>query len=300
MAGGVRPFGRLLRPARRQPWLPLRWPHERGAEHTAALSAYVPLQIQERLRLGQAQVAELKNVVSLFVQFHGLDYDRDRRVESRLQSYFAQAQRVVGWYGGRLNRLITGDKGSVLHIIFGAPQSVEEQERRAIRCALDLQTECASLSYITMQRIGVAAGRVFAGPVGSPIRHDFTTMGDVVNLSARLMQAADDGQILMDAAVRDQLGPAFQVADLGAIRVKGKAAPIHVFAAQGVTAAPAAIPSRQPQPIFGAGGGTHRPATTGRGRARAGVARPSWWAMWGWARRCSSRSCGGSKRPRTG
>ena len=247
-------YGRLvalLRPTRQRPWLPLRWPHERGAEHTAALSAYVPPQIQERLRLGQGHAAELKNVVSLFVQFHGLDYDNDPRIESRLQSYFAQAQRVVGWYGGRLNRLITGDKGSVLHIIFGAPQSVEEQERRAIRCALDLQAECASLSYITMQRIGVAAGRVFAGPVGSPIRHDFTTMGDVVNLSARLMQAAEAGQILMDAAVCDQLSSAFQVADLGTITVKGKADPIHVFSAQGVTAAPTAIPSRQPQPIFG-------------------------------------------------
>lgn len=220
--------GQLLQPAKPSPWA------EMGGDLTPErvdnLAAYVPRQIVEMLQAGQGQVAELKPVVSLFVQFHGLDYDHDLTIGDKLQTYFASAQQVVARYNGRLNRLITGDKGSLLHIIFGAPRSLEEQEARAVRCALDLQAECGGLPFITMQRIGMATGRVFAGPVGSPARHDYTVMGDTINLSARLMQNAADNQILIDSAVRSQLGDAFELIDLGEIRVKGKAEPIHVFA----------------------------------------------------------------------
>lgn len=233
---------------------PRSWP--RISAHTIEtaskqLAPYVPPQLLERLQTGQKTVGELKNVVSLFVQFHGLDYDRDPRIQPRLQTYFNLAQRVVGWYNGRLNRLITGDKGSLLHIIFGAPVSVEAQEERAVRCALDLIQECGSLSFISSQRIGLTMGRVYAGPVGSPVRHDFTTMGDAINLSARLMQAAQDNQILLDTAVREQLPASFELDDLGHIKVKGKRKPIHVYAARSAPQPTRRQRPSQLQPIFG-------------------------------------------------
>ncbi len=228
---GVAVVGKLCRSARPKPWPPLTWAEDAEPELVEKLAAYVPRAILETLQAGQTQVAELKPVVSLFVQFHGLDYDTDPEIASKLQTYFAAAQQVVARYGGRLNRLITGDKGSLLHIIFGAPRSVEEQEIRATRCALDLQTECGGLPFIAMQRIGVTSGRVFAGPVGSPRRHDYTTMGDAINLSARLMQHAADHQILLNTAVRHQLSSAIRVTDHGIIQVKGKTDPIHIYAA---------------------------------------------------------------------
>ncbi|GIK54885.1 MAG: AAA family ATPase [Chloroflexi bacterium] len=255
---GVAVVGKLRRAARPQPWPTggtggTVWrpatAEETAADLVAELAAYVPRAIVETLQAGQTQVAELKPVVSLFVQFHGLDYDADPDIAAKLQRYFSLAQEIVGRYDGRLNRLITGDKGSLLHIIFGAPRSVEEQEERAIRCALDLQAECGRLPFITRQRIGISGGRVFAGPVGSPHRHDYTTMGDAINLSARLMQNAADDQILLDTAVRSQLSPALQVTDLGLIQVKGKTAPIHIYAATAYE--PPTRQSRRIERLFG-------------------------------------------------
>ena len=176
-------------------------------------------------------MAELKPVASLFVQFHGIDYDADRDVASKLQTYFTTAQQAAAQYGGRVNRLLTGDKGSLLHVIFGAPRTIEDQEQRAVRCALDLQAHCGGLPFIHSQRIGIAVGRAFAGPVGSPERHDYTVMGDTINLSARLMQNAGENEILIEAAVRNRLSDAFDVTDKGVIRVKGKTQPIRVFTA---------------------------------------------------------------------
>ncbi len=246
---GVAVVGKLHQMARPNPWPVLTWDAVEEAALVIQLAAYVPRVIVETLQTGQMQVAELKPVVSLFVQFHGLDYDTDREIDAKLQTYFCLAQEIVARYDGRLNRLITGDKGSLLHIIFGAPRSVEEQEERAIRCALDLQAECGRLPFITMQRIGVTSGRVFAGPVGSPNRHDYTTMGDAINLSARLMQNAADNQILMDTAVRSQLSAAIEVTDLGYIHVKGKAIPIHIYAA--VAYQPPERQSRRVERLFG-------------------------------------------------
>jgi ABC-type oligopeptide transport system substrate-binding subunit/class 3 adenylate cyclase len=246
--------GRLLRPARPKPWPPLAWPPAEESMLVERLAAYVPPQIYETLVSGRAQVAELKPVVSLFIQFHGIDYDSDPEVGAKLQTYFSTAQQAAARYGGRVNRLITGDKGSLIHVIFGAPRSVEEQETRAIRCALDLQVECGGLPFIAMQRIGVTSGRVFAGPIGSPNRRDYTTMGDSINLSARLMQNAADDQILLEKAVRDALGPEFELADLGTIMVKGKAQPIPVFAALGMRTGLGEVETRRfrrVRPIFG-------------------------------------------------
>ena len=241
----------VIRPARPYPWSDLKWQTEREDELVRALSPYVPGPIYKTLIAGRSQVAELKPVVSLFIQFHGLDYDADSQVEEKLQTYFATAQQVVARYNGRLNRLITGDKGSLIHVIFGAPRSVEEQESRATRCALDLMAECGGLPFISMQRIGVTVGRVFAGPVGSPERHDYTTMGDSINLSARLMQNAADDQVLLETAVRQMLGSEFEVTDLGQIGVKGKSEPIPVFAAERVREGQRSTrPTRLP-PIFG-------------------------------------------------
>jgi ABC-type oligopeptide transport system substrate-binding subunit/class 3 adenylate cyclase len=240
-------LAQLIQP---QSWPPFAW-HGDIEILTAQLAPYVPTQIYQTLQAGRAQVAELKPVVSLFVQFHGLRYDDDAQVGEQLQTYFTTAQEVIARYGGRLNRLITGDKGSLLHVIFGAPRAVEEQEVRAIRCALDLQQTCGQLPFITMQRIGVTTGRVFAGPIGAPTRHDYTTMGDSINLSARLMQNAAAGQILMDAAVREKLGDEFDLAELGQIRVKGKAQPVAVFAALGLRALTGRKQARRTLPLIG-------------------------------------------------
>ncbi|MBN1179420.1 MAG: adenylate/guanylate cyclase domain-containing protein, partial [Anaerolineae bacterium] len=193
------------------------------------LVPYLPPTVYERIVEGQREfVGEHRRVTSMFVNFAGIDYTQDPEAGSKLHRYFTGAQEIVHRYGGRLNRVTTGDKGSLLHIIFGAPVAHEDNEERAVGCALALQQRGADLPFITEQRIGIASGYVFAGQVGAEWRREYTTMGDVVNLSARLMQAAALGEVLLDQRTARAATEEFVCHDLEPIKVKGKQEPVAV------------------------------------------------------------------------
>jgi len=198
----------------------------------AQLVPYLPPTVYERIVEGQRQfVGEHRRVVSLFVNFFGLDYDSDLEAGQKLQWYFTVMQEIIHRYGGRLNRVTTGDKGNLLHLIFGAPVTHEDNEVRAVGCALEMQQRVSrsdELPFVTDQRIGIASGYVFAGNVGSERRREYTVMGDEVNLSARLMQAAGRGEILMDQHTARRVGDEFICQELTPIRVKGKQEPVPV------------------------------------------------------------------------
>jgi len=122
------------------------------------------------LRDGRAQPTELRPVVSIFVQFTGISYEAGAVAEAQLASYFAAAQRAAARYGGRVNRLITGDKGSVLHLIFGAPQALEDLERRAALCVLIAGPQRNPLEHI------VGADRTVYRPPSSVYRPPSTVL----------------------------------------------------------------------------------------------------------------------------
>lgn len=187
--------------------------------------------LYRRLQAGAgAFSAELRIVTSMFVQFAGLDYDGDPDAGTKLQRYIALVQKHLTPYEGYLAMVACGDKGSLLHIVFGAPLAHEDDPTRAVGFALELQAAVAALPFIHGQRIGVSVGRVYAGILGSPERCTYTVLGDEVNLSARLMQTAEPGQVLVSNHVQ-RAAPGFAYRPLGTVALKGRAEPVPVLEA---------------------------------------------------------------------
>lgn len=180
--------------------------------------------IVERMQSGQEQfINEHRKVTVLFVSFSGFDYDHDPDVVVKLQDYLSQVIRIVSRYDGYLNKVDMGDKGSKYIVLFGAPLAHENDEERALLCALDL-----SRIVDVPAKIGINTGFVFSGQVGSPVRQEYTVMGDTVNLSARLMQAAAPGQIMVSEATRRMPKMPFTWEEQAPIMVKGKTEPIAI------------------------------------------------------------------------
>jgi len=88
---------------------------------------------------------------------------------------------------GSLNKLVMDDKGSTMICIWGlAPFTHEDDGTRAVFTALDIWEK---LKMIDVKcSFGISTGVVFSGVVGtSGGRKEFSVLGDVVNVSARIM-----------------------------------------------------------------------------------------------------------------
>jgi adenylate cyclase len=121
--------------------------------------------------------------------------------------------------------------------VFGAPLYRADHALMAARTALAMQ---AGMRELSAQRvaagksplsvgIGLNAGDVIAGTVGTSARMEYTVVGDCVNLAARLQSSARPGQILVSADTYTRLNGSVHGRSLGRLAMKGKDEPIEVW-----------------------------------------------------------------------
>jgi len=77
--------------------------------------------------------------------------------------------------------------------------------------------------------IGIARGFATLGAMGYEGRFDYTAIGGVVNLAARLCGEAPGGQILVDRRARAGMGDGFASEPIDALVLKGYEKPVPAF-----------------------------------------------------------------------
>ncbi|GHO78689.1 hypothetical protein KSD_64600 [Ktedonobacter sp. SOSP1-85] len=173
---------------------------------------------------------ERKLVTILFADVTGstaladsLDPEDVRALMSR---YYDHARRVITPRGGTLEKFI----GDAVMAIFGLYQAHEDDPERALASALALREAVASdeiLSPIFRLRIGVNTGEVIA--TNNPDRLDFLVTGDAVNISARLQQGANPGEIIVSERTANATRKAFFFEEPRLLQAKGKPQPLQIF-----------------------------------------------------------------------
>jgi adenylate cyclase len=216
--------GALAAPIAPTPWPPLAPVSLTEAQKRPWLHEAV----YERLRSGQGDfLAELRPAVALFVRFGGIDYEHDEEAQAKLDRYVRWVQQVIAHYEGTLLQLTIGDKGSYLYAAFGAPIAHDDDAERALAAALELRTPPLETAIRHVQ-IGISQGRMRVGAYGGATRRTYGVLGDEVNLAARLMSRAPEGQILVSQRVANAVARHFELESVGKISVKGKQDPIPV------------------------------------------------------------------------
>lgn len=218
-------------------------------EAVGALRTFLPGAIRTRLDAGQTDwLAELRHVTVLFINLP--DFTADTPL-AQAQEAMAALQTHLYRYEGSINKISVDDKGASLVAALGLPPLAHEDDSlRGLRAALAMQ---AALQQLGMRSaIGVTTGQAFCGTIGNTVRREYTLMGDVVNLSARLMQAAP-GTILCDEPTAAAAMGRLALTALEPIHVKGKQAPIAIYRPERETrTTPAAPrPRRQHTPLVG-------------------------------------------------
>ncbi len=193
--------------------------------------------VYEQVRSGNKQfLSELRPVSALFINFKGIDYDADGEAGAKLDAYIRWVQRVAEGYEAIFDHLTMGDKGSYICLAFGAPIAHSDDETRAVCAALELRSPPPELAFIGAIRIGVAAGQALVGTYGGTGRRTYGIQGDRVNLAARLMIAAPEGDILCDEEICRAAQGQVAFTALPPIRVKGFAEPVAVYRPTGAFA----------------------------------------------------------------
>ena len=143
-------------------------------------------------------------------------------VLAMLNAFWAVVVPVIDAAGGVIEHFA----GDGIMAIFNAAGDQPDHARRAARAALAIvdaaQPLASSHPGWPTFRVGVNTGPAVVGDIGAEARRSFATIGDSANTAARLMTAAEPGQVVVGRATWDALGPDAVGVALGSIMVKGK------------------------------------------------------------------------------
>ncbi len=231
-----------------------------------ALTPYLPAGLLTRLAHDPHALSvegEHRLVAVLFANVHGLGTIVDRLGPGQeatliaiLNQYFLLMAEAVEQFGGVINKIDLAEHGDKIVVLFGAPQTHEDDAERAVRAGLAMQAalehiRCTLPQQMGMgdlcleQQIGINYGYVFAGYVGTRWRHEYTVMGDEVNLAARIMTVSSSGTVSVSSAVQHCVQAFFALTSRGEVRLKGKSAPVPIFDVVGIHAVPQPVRGRE-------------------------------------------------------
>lgn len=211
------------------------------------LGILVGSDLLERFRLaGLEAVGQRRRVTVLFADLSGYTALAERLDSDDLyelvQKFIRLLVEDVNRYEGMVDKII----GDGLMALFGAPIAHENNAERAVRAALDMQASVARLSQelkgqlgVDLQmHIGLNAGTVIVGSVGSNQLMDYTAIGDTVNLARRLEEAAPPGAILVSESVYRETRALFEFEPVPDLSFKGVKRAINGYYVRGLRARP--------------------------------------------------------------
>lgn len=156
------------------------------------------------------------------------------QVMNVLQRYFDRMVKSVHRFDGTIDKFI----GDGMMILFGAPRPTPDPCTDAVRCALDMLESLDALNEEFVREglpkleigIGINYGKVVVGNIGSSERHNYSAIGDAVNVAARIEgQTKELGRrILITESVVNRIGDRFNFEPLGERLVKGHS-PVKVW-----------------------------------------------------------------------
>lgn len=163
---------------------------------------------------------------------------------SWLNEYMSAMSQIILDRDGVIDKFI----GDAIMAVFGVPipsttaEAIAKEAIAAVSCALDMATKVRSLNQqwlaqkrpTVSMRVGIATGTVVAGSLGSYKRLNYTTIGDSVNVAARLEsydKSIDGGicRILIDEETYRYIQGIFPTQFIGSVQLKGREQPVKIY-----------------------------------------------------------------------
>ncbi len=146
-----------------------------------------------------------------------------------IAAYHGAVASIVEQAGGFISRYL----GDGVLVYFGYPQAHENDAERAVRAGLDAIAAISRLDVKSVKlrtRVGIATGTVVVGDrIGRGPVQVQSVVGETPNLAARLQDLAEPDTVVIAAGTRRLVGDLFEYRELGAVAIRGIAAPVPVW-----------------------------------------------------------------------
>jgi class 3 adenylate cyclase len=203
----------------------------------ASFQPYLPSIVAERIRRaetpGEALPGVERTVTVLFADLASFTTFSETRAPTEvlemLNAFWAVVVPAIDSAGGVIEQFA----GDGVMAIFNTEGDQPDHAARGARAARAIVAAARPIAesrpgWPTF-RVGINTGAAVLGDVGAAERRSFAVIGDTTNTAARLMTAADPGQIVVGRATWDALDGDRRGQSLGSIRVKGKREPVEVW-----------------------------------------------------------------------
>jgi adenylate cyclase len=147
-----------------------------------------------------------------------------------LDRFYRLASDSIVAHDGIVDKVV-GDE--VIGLFFGGI-SGPQHAAVAVAAAIDLAERAAQASTMLSVSLPVGTavhtGEAFVGATGpGTIVDDFTALGDVVNITARLASAAVAGEVIVSVAAAEAAGMATDHLERRTVEIRGRTEPIEVI-----------------------------------------------------------------------
>lgn len=151
-----------------------------------------------------------------------------------LNGYFGEMVAAIQKHGGMVDKFI----GDAVLAVFGLTEGTENPAAAAVAAAREMQqrlkdynARLAGRGLCLRSGIGVHAGEVVAGYLGSAERLEFTVIGHAVNVAARIESKAREPlpSLLFSDEVARRLAGTLEVREVDSVTLKGVAEPMRLF-----------------------------------------------------------------------
>jgi len=193
--------------------------------------------IAEGVRLEDMR-SESRTITVLFSDIRGFTTLSEKHtaeeVVALLNQYLTMQTETVFRHGGTLDKFI----GDAIMAFWNAPTDDPQHAAHAVDCALDMaatlerfnQTVNATSQPLDIG-IGLHSGPAVVGFIGSQRKLEYTAIGDTVNLASRIEgETKGRSRVLVSQATLQLAGDAYAFRDVGDVTVKGRTAPVRLFA----------------------------------------------------------------------
>jgi class 3 adenylate cyclase len=171
---------------------------------------------------------KLQEVTVMFADMEGFtsmsEHVDPEQVLTLINRYHDLIVGLIQQHSGMIDKFL----GDGLMALFNTPLPLADHTRHAVESALAIRAVLAEFhaELDPQQRMGINfgihTGLAVVGNVGATQIMDYTAVGDTVNVAARLQGLARGSQILVSAAVYQQVEPWVTARAMGQVQVKNR------------------------------------------------------------------------------